>query len=145
VAINKSKKALNIRGVIARKQEKACKVTIQTLEAKREAIPNDLRIPICNLEKDPTADKQEALKPHLSLIQALEALQPIQPNILIGPIILEDVEIILASIEEQIDLVANKDNSDKDLGLTDLIDSSNLKSNVSIDSIKRNADFVSFI
>jgi hypothetical protein len=28
VAVNKAKKALNIRGVAARKQEKACKATV---------------------------------------------------------------------------------------------------------------------
>jgi hypothetical protein len=41
-------------------------------------------------------------------------------------------------MEEKIDLVADEeDDSDKDLGLADLIDSSNLESNASIDSIKR--------
>jgi hypothetical protein len=47
-------------------------------------------------------------------------------------------------MEEEIDLVDEEEDSDEDLVLADLIDSSNLESNASIDSIKRNADFISF-
>jgi hypothetical protein len=57
VLVNKAKKALNTRGVIARKQEQACKATIQDLEAKGKAVPNALRIPIRDPEKDPTLDE----------------------------------------------------------------------------------------
>lgn len=57
VLVNKAKKALNTRGVIARKQEQAYKATIQDLKAKGKAVPNALRIPIRDPEKDPTLDE----------------------------------------------------------------------------------------
>ncbi len=47
-------------------------------------------------------------------------------------------------MEEEIDLAADKDDSDEDIGLADLTDLSDLESNVSIESIKGNADLISF-
>ena len=142
-AVNKARKALNCRGIDARKAEQERRKAIA--EFNEEFIPIELLIPIYDPEKDPTPEDLESLKPHPSLVQALEALlPPIVP--LIDPQLLNDsnckVAIQLEKVADIVDIVhENSNDSDEDeLGrayLSDLEESMG-----SIDSIARNADFI---
>jgi len=86
-------------------------------------------------EKNPTSEDLESLKPHPSLIQALEALEE---NVAIDPQLLEDdddIELRLERTEEEI--IALSDDSEQEEIL-----SNDDNSIASVDSIARNADFV---
>jgi hypothetical protein len=66
--IQKSKIALNRRGIEARKSERERKKLLLELTAKEEFIPLELLVPIYDPEKDPTLADLESLQPHLSLV-----------------------------------------------------------------------------
>jgi hypothetical protein len=89
-AIKKAKKDLNRRGIDARQAERERKKTIADLEAKGEHIPIELYEFIRDPEKDPTPDDLESLKPHPSLVQALNDLQSPQDNTPIDPQLLDE-------------------------------------------------------
>jgi hypothetical protein len=140
-AINKAKKAFNRRGIDARKVEWNCKKAI--IEFNEEFIPMELLIPICDLSKDPTLEDLELLKPHPCLVQALEALWPtIVP---IDPQLLNDgddeVAIQLEQVVDVVDVVHDECDSDDELEGAYSLESE--ESIGSIDSIARNADFIS--
>jgi hypothetical protein len=142
-AVNKAKKALNRRGIDARKAERERKKAIIELQAKNKVILLDLLFPIRDPEKEPTLDELELLKPHPSLVQALEA---IQPSIPIDPQLIEggsnsdsDVDIRLEPEVEMVDII--HDYSDENE--MDSPYSSESESIRSLDSIARNADFIS--
>jgi hypothetical protein len=127
--IRKSKLALNHRGIEARKSEREYKRLLLELTAKEEFIPLELLVPIYNLEKDPTLADLELLKPNPSLVQALQKLQPSS----IDPVLLnDDIEFQLELQEELVEKVDDSSNA------------GSYKSDRSIDSIARNADFISF-
>ena len=67
-----------MQGVASRKEEEPHKLAVQELEAKGEPVPDALRVPIRDPEKNPTAEELEALPPHPSVIQALDDLRPIK-------------------------------------------------------------------
>src|SRR5450432_3808827 len=141
-AVNKAKKALNRRGIDAQKAERERKKAIMKLQAKNEAIPLDLLFPIRDPEKEPTLDELESLKPHPSLVQALEAIRPTVP---IEPRSMDassssdsDIDIRLEPAEEMVDIVPNYSDEDK----IDSPYSSESESIGSLDSIARNADFI---
>ena len=143
-AVNKAKKALTARGVAAWKEEKARKLAVQELEAKGEPVPDALRVPIRDPEKNPIAEEREALLPHPSLIQALGNLQPHQ-DIPIDPNLLEDdPEFILKPAQEIVEVPEDDEDSEGNINLEELVDLSDLESNISIDSIAQNADFIAF-
>ena len=80
----------------------------------------------------------EALLPHPSLIQALDDLQthqdiPIDPNLLE-----DDPEFILEPAQEIVEVPEDDEDSEGNINLEELVDSSDLESNASIDSIARN-------
>jgi hypothetical protein len=77
--IKKAEKALNRRGIDARCAERERKKKLAELQASGAFIPIDIYEPIRDPEKSPTPEDLETLKPHPSLTQALEALQP-QPT-----------------------------------------------------------------
>ena len=130
--IRKSKLALNRKGIEARKSERERKKLLLELTAKEEFIPLELLVPIRDPEKNPTLAELESLKPHPSLVQALQELQPSAIG-LIDPVLLNnDIEF---QLELQEELVEKVDNS-SDIGSDE--------SDRSIDSIARNADFISF-
>ena len=95
----------------------------------------------CDLGSIP--EDLETLKPHPSLTQALEALQPMQHtegDIAINPQLLKDnIEIRLERMEEAI-LAVDNDSEDSD---QDSVPSGDDDSIASFDSIARNADFIS--
>jgi hypothetical protein len=139
-AIKKAKKDLNRRGIDARQAKREQKKTIADLEAKGEHIPIELYKVIRDPEKDPTPDDLESLKPHPSLVQALNDLQPPQDDTPIDPQLLdEDLEIQLTRIEETINAIKDDDASNEG----EDIPSDDEESDTSVDSIARNADFIS--
>ena len=134
-AVKKAQKALNRRGIEARRAEKARKKRIEEIKAKGEIIPIKMNEVIRDPEKNPTSEDLESLKPHPSLIQALEALEE---NVAIDPQLLEDdddIELRLERTEEEI--IALSDDSEQEEIL-----SNDDNSIASVDSIARNADFV---
>ena len=142
-AVNKAKRALNRQGINARKLERERRKIVADLSARNEFIEVDLLDPIRDPEKDPTPGELETLKPHPSLVQALEALQP--------PINLQliesdgdgEVEFRLYRLEEVVDAPiddGDNDNNDDELGTDHKSDSE--ESQESIDSIARQADFI---
>jgi len=141
-AINKAKKALHRRGIDARKAERDRKRAIT--EFNEEFIPMELLTPIRNPTKDPTLEDCESLKPHPSLIQAVEALRP--PIVPIDPQLLndgdEEVAIQLERVVDAVDVVHDAGDDDDD-ELEGLYSSESEESMGSIDSIARNADFIS--
>jgi hypothetical protein len=66
---NKRKAALHTRGVLARRQEKERKDRIKVLLATDQPVPTELRVPIRDPEKDPSAEDLESLQPHPSIAQ----------------------------------------------------------------------------
>ena len=144
-AVKTTQRRHSARGVAAWKEEKARKLAVQELEAKGEPVPDALRVPIRDPEKNPIAEEREALLPHPSLIQALGDLQPHQ-DIPIDPNLLEDdPEFILEPAQEIVEVPEDDEDSEGNINLEELVDrSSDLESNASIDSIARNADFIAF-
>ena len=91
-------------------------------------------------EKNPTPEDLETLKPHPSLIQALEALQPaIDPQLEEGD---DDIEIQLELKEEAFTAIDDEQDSDQGENIPS-DDDDDEDSIASFDSIARNADFVS--
>ena len=139
-AVNKAKRSLNRRGIEARRLERERRQLIVELRARGEYIHMDLFDPIQDPEKDPTPEDLELLKPHPSLIQALENLCP-----LIDPQLYDsnsDVEIQLKRVEDVINIVEDEISNDNDDEIGRDYRSESEESHVSIDSIARNADFV---
>jgi hypothetical protein len=102
-----------------------------------------LLTPIRDPSKHPTLEELESLKPHPCLVQALEALQPtIVP---IDPQLLSDsndeVAIQLERVVDAVDVVYDECDSDDEL--EGPYSSESEESIGSIDSIARNADFIS--
>jgi len=149
-AISKAKKdakdALHRRGVDARKAERMRKNKILHLQKAGELIPIDLMDPIRDPEKEPTPEELLALEPHPSLVQALQDLQPLP----IDPRLLDDdvddeVDIQVERVQEQVDLGQESEQDEVDeADLEGLVDSDSEGSETSLDSIQRNADFISF-
>ena len=149
-AISKAKKdakdALHRRGVDARKAERMRKNKILHLQKAGEFIPIDLMDPIRDSEKEPTPEELLALEPHPSLVQALQDLQPLP----IDPRLLDDdvddeVDIQVERVQEQVDLGQESEQDEVDeADLEGLVDSDSEGSETSLDSIQRNADFISF-
>ena len=149
-AISKAKKdakdALHRRGVDARKAERMRKNKILHLQKAGEFIPIDLMDPIRDPEKEPTPAELLALEPHPSLVQALQDLQPLP----IDPRLLDDdvddeVDIQVERVQEQVDLGQESEQDEVDeADLEGLVDSDPEGSETSLDSIQRNADFISF-
>jgi hypothetical protein len=102
------------------------------LTAKEEFILLELLVPIRNLEKDPTPAELELLQPHPSLVQALRELQPSSIDLVDPALLNSNVEFQLELPEELVEKV------------DDSSDAESYKSDRSIDSIARNADFISF-
>jgi hypothetical protein len=117
--VNKAKKELYTRGVAARKAEKARKVSVWELTTKGELIPEELTIPIRDPEKDPTKEEKEALKPHPSLVQALNELRPLDDIDLDSEE--DEVDIQLEPMRGTVDVVQD-DDTDDELRLAQLQD-----------------------
>jgi hypothetical protein len=103
-----------------------------------------LLIPIHNPLKDPTLEDLESLKPHPSLIQALEALRPpINPQLHAGSD--SDSDEVAFQLEQVVDLVdvVHDDSDSDDDELEGPYASESEESIGSNDSIARNADFIS--
>ena len=132
--IQKSKIAFNYKRIKARKSETEYKRLLLELTAKEEFISLELFILIYNPEKNPTPANLESLKPYPSLVQALRELQSSTIN-LINPVLLNNNTNIKFQLELPKELVEMVDDS-SDAGSYEL--------DKSIDSIARNADFISF-
>jgi hypothetical protein len=92
----------------------------------------ELLVPICDPEKDPTPAELESLQLYPSFVQALQELQP-SPIDQVDPALLNgDIEFQLKLPEELVEKVDDSSNA------------GSYKSDRSIDSIARNADFISF-
>ena len=72
--VNKAKKKLKTRGIQARKDEKNRKKRLQQFLIRGKELPIGIEIPILDPEKEPSTANLEALLPHPSLVEALEAL-----------------------------------------------------------------------
>ncbi len=147
---NKALRALKTRGAAARREERACKATVEQLLKNRDPVPFYLLTPIREPDKDLIEEERESLVPHPSLQQALNDLLPPSEDIPIDPNLEEnEPEIRLVPIEED-DPIGRVDEEveteDKDhIDLVNLSeDSSDEASLVSNDSITRNADFLPF-
>jgi hypothetical protein len=141
-AVKKAQKELNRKGIDARKAERQRKKAVLELETRGEFIPLALCTPIRDPKKNPTAEELESLQPHPSLIQALNALRPppIDPQLLDNGD--SEVEFQLVHTIGARPVIPNdSDNSDNDddVGIVSESD----ESEASIDSIARNADFIS--
>ena len=127
--IRRSKIAFNRRGIEARKSERERRKILLELTAREEFIPLELLVPIRDPEKDSTPADLESLQPHPSLVQALQELQPSS----IDPILLNNnIEFQLELPEELVEKADDSSNT------------GSYESDRSIDSIARNADFISF-
>jgi len=140
-AVKKAQKALNCKGIDARKAERERKKAVFELETRGEFLPIELCTPIRDPEKNPTAEELESLQPHPSLIQALEALRPppIDPQLLDNGD--SEVEFQLVRAIGARPMIPN-DSDDSDSDNVEIVSESD-ESEASIDSITRNADFVS--
>ena len=156
---NKAIKELNARGVLARKEEKIRKKTHADLLSRGEFLPIGIEIPIRDPEKNPTKEEQEALLPHISLIEKLNELRPpILParSTVLSPGLEAGVDIEGVECEVEIVTEAGKEPAwvDKDWEsssqsakldvIQSMVDSSDAASCLSVDSIAQNADFVGF-
>jgi len=119
-ATRKATKDLNRRGIDARRAERERKKTIRSLVAEGEVmVPAELYVAIRDPEKDPTADDLESLRPHPSLVQALDDLlnQPLQDDVMhINPQLLVDegLERQLQLRAEAISAIEDRETSDED-------------------------------
>jgi len=115
-AVRKAEKALHRRGVDARRAERERKKRVTEMKAKGEFIPIKMYEFIRDPEKNPMSEELESLKPHPSLIQTLEALQPNQENTAIDPRLLEDdIELRLERMEEAIIAISDEEDSEEDI------------------------------
>jgi len=139
-AIKKAQRALNRRGIDARRAERQRKKRVAEMKARGEAIPIEMNEVIRDPEKTPTEEDLESLKPHPSLVEALKALQGDTP---IDPQFLEEneeghgeVELRVECMEESFVALSEESEQEEDIP-------SDNDSIASLDSIARNADFVS--
>jgi hypothetical protein len=139
-AIKKAQRALNRRGIDARRAERQRKKRVAEMKARGEAIPIEMNEVIRDPEKPPTEEDLESLKPHPSLVEALKALQGDTP---IDPQLLEEneeghgeVELRVECMEESFVALSEESEQEEDIP-------SDNDSIASLDSIARNADFVS--
>jgi len=142
--IKKAQNILNRQGIDARKAEQERKKTLQAMESRGEFIPIELLAPIRDPTKNPTTEELESLQPHPSLTQALNELRPsIDPQLLDWSDDNDDdneVEFQLTYKEPAPPSIPNESDDDDDVEIaSDLGDSK-----ASIDSIARNADFITF-
>lgn len=83
--VNKAKKNFKARGVQAHKDEKDCKKRLQKCLARGEEPLIGMNKPIHDPEKDPSDVDLEALQPHPSLVEALNALfSGPRPRVVLG-------------------------------------------------------------
>ncbi len=141
-AVNKAKKALNQQGIKARKLERERRQLVQELQARNEFIDVDLLDPIPNPEKNLTTEDLESLQLHPSLVQVLVELQvPIDPQLLIDDS--SKVQFKLTKAEDIVDVVQGE-SCDSDMNeIARDYKSESEESQGSLDSIARNADFIS--
>jgi hypothetical protein len=156
---NKAKEALRVRGVAARREEKARLQFIVDSQVLGIYIPPEMWIPIRDPQNNPTSDEKEALRANQGLYDALatsqleyEKLQSEDPalftDIPIDPAILIEEQAFrvqhsgpLAAIQLDSE---GEDNVEDEGSEVDEEAVSRPRSVVSIDSIAENADFVSF-
>jgi hypothetical protein len=145
-AVNKAKKALNRQGVEARKLERERRQLVQELQLRNEFVALDLLDPIRDPEKNPTTEDLESLQPHPSLVQALAELQaPIDPELLFLPIVdnNSEMQFKLTRTEDTASIVQDE-SCDSDMNeIARDYKSDSEESQGSLDSIARNADFIS--
>jgi hypothetical protein len=143
-AMNKAKKELKDAGIQAWKDERARTDKLKEIYARGDLLPLELLCPIRESNKNPTVVKQARLLEDFypELVQQIKELKALQ------------------ELPTQLDLCANDDNDivintramiyEKD-EVVDLVDSSppppeyvDSSNAESIDSIRRNADFIAF-
>ncbi len=90
-------------------------------------------------EKEPTLDELLALEPHPSLVQALQDLRPLPTD---PQLVGDEVDIQLERVQEKVDLGESEQDEGDEVDLEGNSDSEG--SETSLDSIQRNADFISF-
>ena len=101
-------------------------------------------VPIRDPEKNPTVESVKLSSLIHHLFKALDDLQPHQ-DIPIDPNLLEDdPEFILEPAQEIVEVPEDDEDSEGNINLEELVDLSDLESNISIDSIAQNADFIAF-
>jgi hypothetical protein len=137
-AVRKAQKELHRKGINARRAERERKKKVSEIEGKGESVPIEMYEVIRDPEKNPTSEELEALKPHPSLIEALDALQ--ENTAVIDPRLMEDdIEFRLERMEEAITAISDDEDSEQE----DILSDNDDDSIASFDSITRNADFVS--
>ncbi len=93
---------MKARGAIARREEKACKATVNRLLKNRELVPLYLLTLIREPNKDPIDEERDNLLLYPLLTQVLNALLPPRENIPIDLNLEEnELEIRLVLIEEE--------------------------------------------
>lgn len=134
--------------------------------SRGEKLPIGIDVPIRDPEKNLTDEELETLQPNISLVEQLNELRPPVPltaRPILGQVqggvkgeekmsedeVDDEVELSFTTrvAEEEIGDTRNLENSSEleiELNGESIIDSSDLESRSSDDSITRNADFVSF-
>lgn len=156
--VNKAKKELKARGVIARREERERKKAIQGYISRGELLPIGIEVEICDPEKNPTEAEQDTLLPNISLVEKLNSLRPPTISVLgqretVEPEEIDDeeegeIDVVTEVVDEGPDeVLGDWEDSDSELEsdeVESIADSTDVESRSSMDSIARNADFIAF-
>jgi hypothetical protein len=145
VAMNKAKKKLKDAGIQARKDDKDRRDKLKEYERRGSLLPPELLIPIREPDNNPTVVEQASLLQDFypELVQQISELKaqqdhPTQLDLTADD---DDDDVVISTTPVTYEKDVVDDIPDSSPPPPDLIDSSDAES---IDSIRRNADFIAF-